>query len=224
VRDILLKTEDGPFPEMDGLMHDGAQNLCIIQWTRRLRSMWHWLSLRWLWLVNGGSLQDPGLNCIWFEVDVEVPLLDLLGLSDHSVELLDAPNSLWWLLEETLSDVGHDALVFSDLGWDADKGAKLWWQVDILSLLPNLKQWLVNGVNFDPVSSLEIVNHVGPCFLVTMVKDVVFGVHVPLDLMHFVGSVGAILGHNDGAFKLSVHKICIVSQASIIYKGQTVIN
>jgi len=78
-------------------------------------------------------------------------------------------------------------------------------------------------MNFDSVSGFEIIYHVGSRFFISMVKDVVFRVHVPLDLMDFVGTMRTVLSHNDGAFKLSVDKICIVSLASISYKGQTMI-
>jgi hypothetical protein len=143
--------------------------------------------------------------------------LNLFGVRNHLVKLLDTSNPLGWLLEETLSDVSHNALVFSDFSWDTHQGAQLRRQVDILSFLTNFKQWLINRVNFYAVSSFEIINHVGSGLLVAMVEDVVFGVHVPFDLMHLVGTVGAVFGHHDGPFKLSVDKICIMSLASIIY-------
>ena len=66
-------------------------------------------------------------------------------------------------------------------------------------------------MNFDSVSSFEIINHVGSGFFVTMVKDVVFRVHAPLDLMDLVGTMRAVFSHDYSAFKLSVDKICIVS-------------
>ena len=59
---------------------------------------------------------------IWLNVDIEVPFLDLFGVRDHLVKLLDASDSLVRFLEETLSDVSHDTLVFSDLSWDSDQG------------------------------------------------------------------------------------------------------
>ena len=38
-------------------------------------------------------------------------------------------------------------------------------------------------MDLDAVSSLKVVDHVGSGLLITVVKDVVFGVHVPLDLV-----------------------------------------
>ena len=72
-------------------------------------------------------------------------------------------------------------------------------------------------MNFDTISSSEIVNHISSCFLVSVIKDVVFGIHIPLDLMHLIGSVGAVFSHHDSSFKLPVDKIFIMSLESIIY-------
>jgi hypothetical protein len=57
-----------------------------------------------------------------------------------------------------------------------------------------------------------------------MVKNVVFRVHLPFDLMHLVGSVRSILGHNDGTFELSVDETGIVSHSSVSDQGQTMVN
>jgi hypothetical protein len=70
--------------------------------------------------------------------------LHLLGVGDHSVELFDAPDSLWRLLEEALSDVSHDSLVLPDFGGDSDEGAELRWKVDVLPLLTNFEERLVH--------------------------------------------------------------------------------
>jgi len=48
-----------------------------------------------------------------------------------------------------------------------------------------------------------------------VVEDVLLGVHIPLDCMNLVGSMWAILGHDDGTFELSVHEIFIVTNSSI---------
>jgi len=79
-------------------------------------------------------------------------------------------------------------------------------------------------VNLDTIGSLEIVNHVCSCLFVSMVKDVVFRVHLPFDLMHLVGSVRAILGHDNGTFELSVDKACVVSHSSISDQSETMVN
>ena len=82
--DVLFEAEDGPLPEVDGLVDDGAEDLGVVEW-----SGGRWLGgLRRLllvvvgrsWLVDLRSLEDSGLDRVWLEVDLEVPLLDLLGV------------------------------------------------------------------------------------------------------------------------------------------------
>jgi len=79
-------------------------------------------------------------------------------------------------------------------------------------------------VNLDTISSLKVVNHICSSLFVSMVKDIVFRVHLPFDLMHLVGSVRAVLSHDDGTFELSVHKACVVSHSSISNQCEAVVN
>lgn len=104
-------------------------------------------------MENLWAFQDVGLDRVWFEIDVQIPLLYFFGVRDHSVELLDAGDSLVRLLEQTLSDVSHDLLVLSYLGRDAHQGAQFRRQVNILAFLSNFEKWLINGVYFDTISS-----------------------------------------------------------------------
>jgi hypothetical protein len=210
---ILLKAEDSPLSEVNWLVNDGTKDLSIIKLLITLSG-----------LVNLWSFQNSSLNGVRLEVDIKVPLLDLLGVSNHSVELFDASNSLWRFLEEALSDVGHNSFIFSDFGGDSDKGAKLWWEIDVLSLLTNFKQRLILRLNLNAIGCLEVVNHNGSGLVVTLIKDVVFGVHVPLDLMDLVSSVWPVLSHDDGTLELSIDESCIVSHTSIGDQCQAMIN
>ena len=79
-------------------------------------------------------------------------------------------------------------------------------------------------MNLDAISSLEIVDHVGSSLFVTVVKDVVFRVHLPLDLMDLVGSVRTVLGHDDSTLEFTVDKVGVVSHTSISDQGQAMIN
>ena len=79
-------------------------------------------------------------------------------------------------------------------------------------------------MNFTTISSFKVINHVSSCLLITVVENVVLWIHVPLDLMDLVGSVGAILGHDDGTFELSVDKSGIVPHSSICDQGEAMIN
>ena len=120
------------------------------------------------------------------------------------------------LLEEGLSDVGHNLLILSNLRWNTHKCTEFWWQINILSFLSDFKKWLINRVYFYRVSRQEIVDHIGPGLLVSVVEDVVFGIHVPLDLMDLVGSVWSVLSHDDGSLELSVDEIIIVALKSVL--------
>ena len=71
-------------------------------------------------------------------------------------------------------------------------------------------------MNFYSIGRSEVVDHVGPGLLVAVVEDVVFGVHIPLDLVYFVGTVGSVLGHDNSTLKFAVHKLCIVALAPIV--------
>ena len=122
------------------------------------------------------------------------------------------------LLEQTLSDVGHDLFVLSNLGGDSDQGAELGRQVDVLSFLTDFEKRLTHAVDFNIVGRVKIVNHVGSGLLVAVVEDVVLGVHVPLNRVDLVGSVGPVLGHDDRALELSVDKALVVSLEPVLDK------
>jgi len=163
-----------------------------------------------------GSLQYLGHDSVWLELDVEVPFSDFFGVGDHRVELLDALDSLWRPLEQALPNVGHHALVLPDLRRYAYECAQLGRQVDVLAPLSDLKQRLSWGVYFHFVGGLEVVNHIGPRLLIPVVEDVILRVHGPLDLMHLIGTVGPILGHDDGALVFFIDKIVIKSLEPIV--------
>lgn len=79
-------------------------------------------------------------------------------------------------------------------------------------------------MNLDTIGSFEIVNHISSSLFVSMVKDVVFRVHLPFDLVHLVGSVWSILGHDDGTFEFSVDEACVVSHSSISNQSEAMVN
>ena len=57
----------------------------------------------------------------------------------------DTLDAIVWLLEQALSDVGHDTLVLSDLGRDSNQDTELRWQKDALLLLFDLEKRLVRN-------------------------------------------------------------------------------
>lgn len=119
-------------------------------------------------------------------------------------------------LEETLADVCHHLLVLSYLGGNADECAEFWGQVNVLALLSYFKKGLINGMNFDVVRGVEIVDHICTRLFVAVVEDVIVGVHVPFDLVYLVGAMGSVLGHDDGSFKFSVDECLIVPLEAVL--------
>lgn len=205
---ILLKRENGKLPEADGLVNNSAENLGVVKGSggqttlvgrRRVNR-----------LVYLRPFEHSCLNGIWLQVDIEIPFLDLLGLSNGSVKVLDRPDSLRRLLKQALSYLCHYLLVFSYLGWDSHEGAKLRWQIDILSLLTDFEKRLIDCFDFYTICSFKVVNHICTSFFITMVEDVIFGVHVPFDLMDFVGTMRAVLSHYYSSFEFSGHKLSIM--------------
>ena len=74
------------------------------------------------------------------------------------------------------------------------------------------------------VGSAEVVNHIGSSSLVTVVKDIVFRVHVPLDLMNFVSSVGSVVSHDDCSFEFTINEVCIISHSTFFNQSKTMVN
>jgi hypothetical protein len=177
-----------------------------------------------IWLINRRTLKNTSFNSIRLEVDVQVPVLHLLRVSNQPVEVLDTGDTFWWLLEQTLTDVSHDTLALSNLGWNANKGAELWWEIDVLTFLTNFEQRLMHGSDSHIVSSAEVVNHVGASSFVAVVEDVVLWVHIPLDLMNFVSTMWAVISHNDRTFKLTINEVGVVPHSTLFDKGKAVVD
>ena len=83
--DVLFEAEDGPLPEVDGLVDDGAEDLGVVELScsrcsRRLTRLLLVVVTGGLCLVDRRSLEDSGFDGVWLEVDLEIPLLDLLGV------------------------------------------------------------------------------------------------------------------------------------------------
>lgn len=78
-------------------------------------------------------------------------------------------------------------------------------------------------MNFDVVCSVKIVDHVSAGFLISMVEDVLFGVHVPLDLVHLVSSMGSILSHNNSTLKFSIHEVLVISLLPVLDQRQAIV-
>lgn len=75
---------------------------------------------------------------------------------------------------------------------------------------------MVSGEDFHTIGGQEVVDHVCTRSFVAVVENIVFGVHVPLDGVHFVSSMRSVFGHHNGSFKLSVDKILVISLKPIL--------
>jgi len=71
-------------------------------------------------------------------------------------------------------------------------------------------------MNLHIVGGVEVVDHICPGLLVSVVEDVVFWIHAPLDLMYLVCPVWPVLSHDDGSFKLSVDEILVVALEPVL--------
>ena len=175
-------------------------------------------------LINLRSLEDASFNSVGLKVDVQVPVLHLLRVCDELVEVLDAVNAFWRLLEETLTDVSHDALTLANLGRDTDQSAQLGRKINVLAFLTDFEQRLMHCTNADVVSRAEIIDHVGASALITMIKDVVLRVHVPLDLMYLVCAVRSIVRHDNGTFELAIDEGGVVARTTLLDQRQAVVD
>ena len=119
--DVLLEAEDGPLPEVHRLVNNGSQDLHVVERLRR-----HLVG-HLLWRVDLWPFQHPGFDCVRLKLDVQIPLFYFFRLRNHRVQLFDASDSFWRLLEQTLPDLGHHFLALSDLGRNANQSAELGW-------------------------------------------------------------------------------------------------
>ena len=149
-----------------------------------------------LWLF-----QYLGFDGVRVQLDVQAPLLDLLRLGNHLVELLDGVDSVLRLLEEALAHLGDCLLVLTHLLRDANKHRELGRQVDVLALLLNFKQRLVHLPNLHVVLLLEVAGHGDGGAGLALLEVASLGAHVEAHIADFVRLMVAIHGHDDGAFE-----------------------
>jgi hypothetical protein len=121
-----------------------------------------------------------------------------------------------WFLEETLADISHNFLVFSDFGGNSDQSAEFGRQIDILAFLSDFKEGLINGIDLDVVCRVEIIYHVCSGAFISVVENVLFRIHVPFDLVHLVSPVRAVLGHDDGALEFAVDEGLVVPLKAVL--------
>mmetsp|Transcript_12498 Transcript_12498/g.15983 ORF Transcript_12498/g.15983 Transcript_12498/m.15983 type:complete len:291 (-) Transcript_12498:1479-2351(-) len=160
---------------------------------RLLLEVWCFINLRFL--------QNLGLDGVRVELDVQTPLLDLLRLGNHFVELLDGVDAVLWLLEETLAHLCDGLLVLTHLLGDADKHGELRGQVDVLALLLYFKQRLAHLTDLHVVLLSEVGGHRDGGAGLTLLEIAGFRAHVEAHVADLVGLVVAVHCHDDGAFE-----------------------
>jgi hypothetical protein len=216
VRHVLLEAEDSPLFEAHWLMNDGSENACVVQ---RLNSSLGTLIKR---INDGRSLEDLSFDLIGLEGDLEIPFFGLFGVGDGLAQALDGCNSFVGALEETLSDISHGSLVFSDLSRDSNHGTEFGWEIDSASLLLDFEKGLIGHFDLGAVCSSEILKHVRFFAGFSLFKGVFLGSHIPSDPTDSVGSLSSIFGHNDGVLELFTDLGFIESLVvSFVDKGKT---
>jgi len=224
VDDVSLQAEDGEVFEHAGFVHHRVQVVRIVQHARvlaigllalaggaRLRPT------RVLLVAAGGlrgevrrledawTLEHLGLDGVGVQRNVEAPLLHVLRLRNHVVQLTNRTNTVVRLLEQRLAHGCHRLLVLADLLRNAHKHAQLGWQVDVLALLLDFKQGLVETHDLLVVLLAEVLHHGDGLTSFTLLKARGLRAHVPPDTRYLVGLVVAVTSHHNGVFKFVVH-------------------
>lgn len=144
---VFINTENSPLLEVNWLVHDRSQNACVFQASTLFR----------LGIYDLRSFENLSFDCIRLEIDIKLPLLNLIWIADHFIELADTLHSIFWLLEQTLSDISHDPFVLSDFGGNSNKNTKFWRQIYVLLFLSDFKERLFHRLYFSIVSLDEIL-------------------------------------------------------------------
>ena len=240
VFDILLEAEDSPFLEVNGLADDLAQDIGVIEglvlgnrWLHRDRSDLardgaHGCRLNGQRGTGGlrawehedaWALENLSLNLVGLETDGELPLLDFLRVGDHLVEGSDALYAVIGLLEETLSNVGHDPLVFTDLGRDTNQDTEFGRQINVLLFLLNFKKRLFWLSDLGLVHFQEVIEHPNLFVAVlALVEHVGSGRHFPADSVDLVGTLLTVVGHDDGSVEVTLNVgLILKSVQALVY-------
>ena len=218
VLDILLEADNRESLESLRLVHHRVEAVGVVEGARICRV---WVTSRLLSLlllvvlVSASSLllevgrledlrlfEDFGLDGIGIELNIEAPLLDLLALSNHFVQLLNGVNSVMWLLEETLSHLSHSLFIFPDTLGNTDKHSEFWRQINILALLLNLKEGLLHLLDLLIILLFEVGCHRNSSASFALFEVTGLGAHVETHITDFISLMVAIARHDDSALKL----------------------
>jgi hypothetical protein len=128
------------------------------------------------------------------------------------LQVRDALDTIIRPLEQALSDVSHDALVFSDLGRDTNQNTELWRQKDALLLLFDLEKRLILDCNSLFVIFEEVVQHPDTglsATLLSLLEVVSSRRELPANPVNFVGSLLAVVCHDNSAIEIAINVLLI---------------
>jgi len=115
-------------------------------------------------------------------------------------------------LEEAITDIRHDLLVFADFGRNTYENAKFGRKIDALLFLFNLKQRLVGISDFLLIVFHKIVKHLDLSLwasLLSLFEIVRSRSHIPANPVYFISTFLTIIGHHDCIVKVTIHGILI---------------
>lgn len=110
-----------------------------------------------------------------------------------------------WLLEKTLAHGCYSFFIFTHFLGYSHKHAKFWRQINVLSLLLNLKQWLIKVLYLFVVLLLKVKHHRYCRTSFALIKFACRWTHIKAYTAHFVGLSMAITSHHNRTFKLIVN-------------------
>lgn len=79
-------------------------------------------------------------------------------------------------------------------------------------------------MNFDLIGGSEVVDHIASGLLIAVIEDVVFWIHVPPNLVHFVSPVRPVSRHHDGSLEFSVNIRLLVASQAILNQSLAVLD
>lgn len=154
--------------------------------------------------------QNFGLNLIWLQIYLKVPVLDFFRIRYHLIKRGNTLDAVIGLLEKTLSNISHNFFVLPNLWWNSNQYAKLRREINILLFLFDFKERLIWLANFGIILGEEVVQHLHLFVtLLALIEGVRSRCHFPAYSVNFICALKAIIGHNDGSFKIAIYQIIV---------------
>lgn len=226
VLDVLFKADDRKPLKGLRLVNHGIKAVRVIQGPRNWRvcgsSGRRLLLLLLVLIATGGLLREVGcledlrlleylgFDSVRVQLDVQSPLLDLLALGNHLVQLLDRVNSVVRLLEETLAHLSNSFLILPHLLGDSNQHGEFGRQVNVLALLLDFKEWLVHLQDLLIVLLFEVGGHRDGGASLSLLEIARLRAHIEAHVADLVGLVVAVHGHDDGALELIKHSLLVL--------------